>query len=384
MITVQRQRARRRVAATVAAIAAAAGLIAGAALPAGAATAEIVGPAPGESGSSYGTAGDSTGSFGGGLFNITIDGTPSKAYCIDIFTPINGDPTYEEVDWSTSGVENLAVVEAILRHYYPNGNGPEGFALVGSNAEKARATQAAIWHFTDGFELSDDPARNPANVIANYDAILAAVADGLEGFGEPDVTLTITPPESTVGETGGVVGPYVVETTADSVTVTPSEGVSLVDGEGEPFTDEIVDGTEFWLSADGAGDGSVSAVATAEATAGRVFHARNQQTLILAAPVTVEATAEAPVSFRPATTTTTPSSTTTTVAETTTTTVPSTTESSAPPAPSTTVPVTSDQGGGGGLPVTGAQSIVLAVIALLLVGLGVGFRYLSKRADSTG
>jgi|RhiMethySRZTD1v2_1073278.scaffolds.fasta_scaffold00875_13 TQXA domain-containing protein len=381
MITVQRQRGRRRAAATVAAIAAAAGLIAGMAMPAGAATAQLVGAAPGESGSPYGTAGGTTGSFGGGLFDITIDGTPSQAYCIDIFTPISGSPSYDEVDWATSGVDNLATVEAILRHYYPNGDGPEGFTLTGSNAEKAMGTQAAIWHFTDGFDLNGSTTHNSANVIANYEAILAAVADGLEGFGEPSVTLTITPPASTVGETGGVVGPYVVETTATSVTVTPSEGVSLVDSEGEPFTGEVVDGTELWLSSDSEGEGSISAVATAEATAGRVFHAANQQTLILAAPVTVEAEADAVVSFQAAPPETT---TTSTPEETTTTTVPITPETSVVTTPPTTVTVTPEAGTGGGLPVTGAQSIVLAAVALLLVGLGVGFRIVSKRAEGTG
>jgi LPXTG-motif cell wall-anchored protein len=52
--------------------------------------------------------------------------------------------------------------------------------------------------------------------------------------------------------------------------------------------------------------------------------------------------------------------------------------------PPTTVPTTPDQGEGGGLPVTGAQSVVLAAVALLLVALGVGFRVMSKRAEQGG
>ncbi len=365
-------------------MAAAAGLIAGAATPAGAATADYNGPVPGESGSLVGSIDGDEGSFGGGLFSITIDGeVESQAYCIDINTAISGSPSYDEVEWGSSGIENLVIVEAILRHYYPNGNGTGEYTLEGSNADKARATQGAIWHFTDGFELSTEPGDNPDTVVANYEKILAAVAAGLEGFGEPTVTLAITPPESTDGTVGGVVGPYVVDTTADAVTLTPSEGVSLVDSEGEPLTGEFGDGTEFWLTSDTAGSGTVSATASATATAGRVFMAQRQQTLILAAPVTVEAAGEAVVSFAQTTTTTTPETTTTTAPETTTTTVPITPDTSVVPTP-TTVPITPSQGEGGGLPVTGAQSLILALVAVLLVALGVGFRIVSKRAEANG
>jgi TQXA domain-containing protein len=382
MITVQRQRGVRRAAAVIAAVAVVAGLVLGAAPPAGAATAAIVGKAPGESGSPHGTVGDHTGRYGGGLFDITIDGEPSKAYCIDINTPISGDPTYEEVDWAMADVDDLETVEAILRHYHPNGDGPDGFTLTGSDADRAMATQAAIWHFTDGFDLTEDPAHNPAAVIANYQAILGAVEHGLEGFGEPDLTLAITPPAVTSGETGGLVGPYVVETTADAVTVTPSAGVTLHDATGEPFTGEITDGTELWLSSGSAGEGGLTATASAEATAGRVFRAEGQQTLILAAPVGIETGAEAAVSFRQPPP---PSSTTsTTVPIDTTTTMPPTSESTVATT-STTNPVpTTEQGSGGGLPVTGAQSLVLAAAALVLVSLGVGLRYVSKRAGGQG
>ena len=108
-------------------------------------------------------------------------------------------------------------VEAILATTTRTATGPRASRSTGSNADKARGTQAAIWHFTDGFEpRAPSPGDNPATVVANYETILAAVAAGLEGFGEPTVTLSITPPESTEGTVGGLVGPYVVDTTADS------------------------------------------------------------------------------------------------------------------------------------------------------------------------
>ena len=101
-------------------------------------------------------------------------------------------------------------------------------------AQKAAATQAAIWHYTDEYQLTDD-GTNDQVIVDNYNAILAAVEDGLEGFGEPTVSLSITPPESTSGEAGGQVGPYVVNTSADEVTLTPSEGVTLHNEDGSPF-----------------------------------------------------------------------------------------------------------------------------------------------------
>jgi TQXA domain-containing protein len=384
MITMQRQRGRRRTAAVVAAVAAALGLVVGMASPALAAMAEVVGQARGESGNLRGSVDDGpTRSYGGGLFDITIDGEPGQAYCIDISTAIGGGATYDEADWDTSGVENLETVEAILRHYYPNGDGPTGYELQGSNAEKAMGTQAAIWHVTDGFELDTDDPGNSANVVANYETILAAVANGLDGFGEPEVTLAITPPSATIGEAGSLVGPYVIETTAGSVTVTPSDGVGLYDSAGEPFTGDIGDGTELWLSADGAAEGKITATAAGDVFAGRVFVANHSQTLVLAENVGVDAEATAKVEFTPPVTTTTSTESTTTTTESTTTTTESTTTTTVPPTTPSTAPPTTVPASGGGLPVTGAQSLVLAAVALLLVGLGLGFRYMSRRAGGT-
>ncbi len=314
-----------------------------------------------------------------GMFNLEIDGeVDALAYCIDINTPIRTGDTVDEIEWATSGVDNLDKVEAILRWYHPNGDGPEGQQITGTDAQKAAATQAAIWHYTDGFELTDDTANNPQQIIDNYKTILEAVEGGLEGFGEPTVSLSITPPESTSGEAEGLVGPYLVNTSADEVTLTPSEGVTLHNEDGSPFTGAVVDGTQIWLSSNAEGSGSISASASAEVGAGRVFFTEGVQRLILASTITTDATAEAPVSFSPATTTTTESTTTTTEA-TTTTTVPITVQSTVPDEPTTTVPITPNQDEGGGLPVTGAQSLMLVGVAAVLLAVGAGFGIVSRR-----
>jgi TQXA domain-containing protein/LPXTG-motif cell wall-anchored protein len=385
MIKAQRQRGRRRVSTVVAALAAVVGLVLGLASPALAASViEVVGMSS-QSGSIHGTwPGNGARSQTAGLFDVVIDGeVDAQAYCIDINTPVRDGDTLDETDWSSIGVDNLEKVGAILRHYHPNGNGPDDHAITGTDAQKAAATQAAIWHYTDGYELTDDPARNPQVIIDNYKAILAAVEGGLEGFGEPSVSLTITPPASSSGEAGSLVGPYTINTTADSVTLTPSDGVALHNEDGSPFTAEVVDGTQVWLSSSEAADGSIAATASAEVGAGRAFFTEGVQRLILASTVTIDATDDAPVTFTSAPTTT-ESTTTTTAPSTTSTTVPITVQSTVPDAPTTTVPITPNQDEGGGLPVTGAQSLMLVAVAAVLLAVGAGFGIVSRRKRLEG
>jgi TQXA domain-containing protein len=379
MITAQRQRRRRRASTIVAGLVAAVGLVVGVASPAFAASvAKYLGLADGQSATIHGTYNGGAG-IKAGLFDVVIDGeVETFAYCIDLHTPIPEDTDLDEIEWETSGVANLAKVEAILAHYHPDGNGPEAHAITGTDAQKAAATQAAIWHYTDEYDLTLGEPNDPV-VVSNYEAILAAVEGGLDGFGEPTVTLSITPPASTEGVAGALVGPYLVNTSAESATLTPSEGVGLFKEDGSPFTDAVVDGTEVWLSSASEGSGTLSATASAEVGAGRVFFSEGVQRLILASTVTTDAAAEATVSFTPGQTTS--SAPTTTSTSTTSTTVPTTPQTTVVDATTTTTtaPAVPASNSGGGLPVTGAQSLVLVGIALVLVVIGAAFGIVSRR-----
>ncbi len=396
MITAQRQRRRRRASTVIASLAAATGLVVGLAGPAFAATVTFGGLQDDSWGQVTGTVPDDSDdgvadvNVAAGLFDLTIDAdTAATGYCIDILTDIVSG-TLDEIDWDTSGVANLHVIETILANYHPAGDGPAEYALTGSSADKAVATQAAIWHFSDGFvldgatETGDGGPLDEATVLANYQTILDAVAaDALTGFGEPTVSLSITPPASTEGVAGQLVGPYMVNTSAATATLTPSDGVSLHNEDGSPFTDEVVDGTQVWLKSDAEGAGTITATADAEVGAGRVFYGQNAagkdlQRLILATTVTTDATAEASVTFGTPPPTTTPETTTTTTPETTTT-VPSTVPTTVVDTPTTTPPTVPTSDNGGGLPVTGAQSLVLVGIALVLVATGAGFGIVSRR-----
>ena len=382
MITAQRQRGRRRAAAAAASLAVAAGLVGALATAAAAASvAELIGPTADHWADIEGTVEGETDiqSFEAGLFDLLIDGDiNATGYCIDIHTSIAGGTELDEIEWNEASVPNLDKVEAILRWYYPNGDGPDGAKIEGSNAQKAAATQAAIWHYTDGFSLDDDD-----DVIqANYDAIVAAVEGGLEGFGEPTVDVSITPPASTEGHAGGLVGPYVINTSGSSVTLTTSDGVTLHNEDGSPFTGTVTDGTEVWLSSASEGAGTITATASADAITGRVFFKKGSQKLITASTVGTGASAEAPVSFTTPPPTTAPETTTTTAPETTTTTAPETTTTTAPEAPTTTVTTPTETGGG--LPVTGAQTMILVAVAAVLLAVGAWFGIVSRRKRLEG
>jgi len=351
-ITHQQMRAGRSTLGTLVGAVAALALVAGSASPAGAASeATFDDIVPG----AYAQVQGDTGTFYAGLMAMTVDGSPATGYCIDIGTEIQpGETGLDEVDWATSGVPDLDTVAGILAAYFPNGTGPAGYEISGDDAERAAATQAAIWHFTDGFDLT--VGANDPVIEANYAAILAAAADGaLPSAGQPDVSLTIIPPADTSAEAGHPVGPYVVDTTASEVTLTPSAGVTITDADGNPLVGPVTDGTQFFLANPAEGPGSVTAAAQATVHSGRVFVKQGSQRLILASTVEAQVDAEAQATWTPATTTTTtPPETTTT------TTPPETTTTTAPPLESTTttVRITPDVGSGPSAPAAPAAPAV--------------------------
>src|SRR5690606_39112687 len=234
--------------------------------PVGAASeATFTGLVPGAVAQVVGSTGGPNRTYTAGLMALTIDGTPGAAgYCIDIHTGIpDGTSGLQEVDWSTSGVGNLDAVERILRSYHPNGDGPDGYRITGTTAQMAAATQAAIWHFTDGFELAGQG--NDPVIAANYEAILAAVAAGvLPTFGEPGVSLDIEAPGTTEATAGEPIGPYVVRTTAGEVTLTASPGAEIVHEHGAPLPGPVTAGTSLWLVTQE--QGSATGTGTPEAT----------------------------------------------------------------------------------------------------------------------
>ena len=124
-----------------------------------------------------------------GTFNISIDGGPATlGYCVDLNHPISGGDCEPQSQQPAYPCE----VTYILNHFYPNGPVSPGL----STADEAAAVQSAIWHFTDCFNLTHADGGNSANVIARYNAIIAAAtANADPSCNDPVVphTVTVTP-----------------------------------------------------------------------------------------------------------------------------------------------------------------------------------------------
>jgi LPXTG-motif cell wall-anchored protein len=285
-----------------------------------------------------------------GEMMVSIDGgSVVVAYCIDLFTGISTTSGHDlpEVPWATSGIANLDQVSFVLNTYEPG-----SALLVGSDDEKAAGIQAAIWHLTDGFDLrTGTGSGNSADVVANYQAILASIPPG--GLPpEPVPSLEITPATASA-DTGQLAGPFTVATTGTDLALVVPSGVEVVDWvTGLPIT-TVSDGDVFGVRSDSVGSVEVAASATATIHAGRVFARMSPtgvpevQRLILGQTTTASTSDSVVVTFTEPTTTTsttttstTTSTTTTTVPETTTTTVPETTTTTVPQT-TTTVPQTS-------------------------------------------
>ncbi len=228
-----------------------------------------------------------------GLIRTDIGGTETWTYCIDINNLLQMDQPYAEGDWSQANVANLANIARILEQHPADATASSG------NAAEAAAVQAAIWHFSDGFDLTA-----PADVLALYTAIVAD-ADA-NPVSEPTTSLEITP-----SQRAGTAGDYLevtVTTTATgpvSLAVTPSNGAELVtcDAAHTPIGSTIAGPypARICLYRPSAG-GPVELTATASATvgAGRVFLRDGSQKIVLAASRTVQSKASATATWREA------------------------------------------------------------------------------------
>ena len=379
MTIAQRAASRRGAAAVVASLALAAGLVGTFAAPSAAdeSSGEYQGLSEFHEAVKGHLPGGGTKSIQAGLLNLQVDGssTVEGAYCVDFIGGIDEGDTIPEVPWDGSSIANRDAVERILNSYFPVGVGPEGYEIEGTDSEKAAATQAAIWHFTNGFEL--ESSNGHPTVLANYQTILAAVAGGaLPALGGP-VTLSIEGDTDVDAIPGQLIGPFVIHTSAASVDLTPGEGVTLHHEDGSPFEGPASDGDELWLEASEAGEASVYAYAAGVESGVRLFADADVQDLAFLVVTPREVMDEVEVEVQTPPTSSPPSSTTTPPESTTTT--DSTVPQQGTPSTSSTVPVTTPTSNGGGLPITGANTLGLVGAALVLLAAGVGFGAYSRR-----
>jgi TQXA domain-containing protein/LPXTG-motif cell wall-anchored protein len=250
-----------------------------------------------------------------------------------------------------------------------------------SDKEAISATQAAIWHFSDGRALDEanplpkGPMDSAADVVALYKYLTGA---GNVGIGEqPTPALAISPADAT-GVAGDKIGPFTVSTTGQVTKLTTklSAGVKVVDESGNEVTSgQVKDGSKLFLDvpADAKeGNGSFELTATAGVDTGRLFVGENYakeptQSLIVAKAEKSEIVASAGGKWTEKevspTSSEAPPTTTTTTETSPVPTTPSSTSAAPAPQPKNT---------SGELAETGASIFVPVLIGVVLLAGGVG------------
>jgi TQXA domain-containing protein/LPXTG-motif cell wall-anchored protein len=284
--------------------------------------------------------------------------------------------------------ENRAKINWILHNAFPFvGTDVLGKALTdtgvtltnGLNQKEAiSATQAAVWHFSDGKNLDESnplpkgPMDSRADVVALYKYLTGSANVGIGD--QPTPALAISPTDAS-GAAGERIGPFTVTTNGEihKLTTKLPEGVKITDENGTELTaEQIKDGAKLFLDvpADAEkGNGTFELTATAGVNTGRLFVGENYaqkatQSLIVAKAEKSEIVVSAGAKWTEAVqeTSSTAPPTSTGVEETSST--PTTTTSAAPaPQPKNT---------SGGLAETGASIFVPVVIGVVLLAGGVG------------
>ena len=333
------------------------------------------------------------------LLGFTLsDGTKLGMYCVEIHTDIDDAEDMVERPWDAYPNEdspfhgNRAKINWVLHHGYPAKSLDALTAQIPAahdgidTLEAIAATQAAVWHFSDGVDLDrDDPLsgdgsdeEDAADALALYDYLVGADNKGIAE--QPTPTLSVSP-ETLSGKAGERIGPFTVTTsgTIEDLTADLPDGAKVTDKNGtELAADAIVDGTELFIdvpegTADGTGDFELTASAAVDT--GRLFVGKNYdehptQSLIVAKAEKTTLTAGAGVAWTTAPTT--PPTSTTTTTTTTTTVPPTTTTTEDTPAPQ---PKNNDDD----LAETGASILAPVLIGLVLVGAGIGAMIFVRR-----
>ncbi|MCZ7419025.1 thioester domain-containing protein [Verrucosispora sp. WMMA2121] len=315
---------------------------------------------------------------------IKIDGKRLPAFCIDYHTNVAIDGKYQEGTWDESQVKNLAKVQWVLTHGYPNADSAALLAAAGATLpagtnENVRrnllyfGTQTAVWHFSDGIELGDWVAGRGLVGKQRYD-VIKKVHDYLIANAtdqpEPKAELSIDPTSATA-QVGAKAGPFTVKGPAGEITLAVTGG-SAVNAEGAPVT-TTDNGGQFWLTTEEAGEVGVTASAADSVSFGRVFlytGAKAAQKLILGGSTGATVTAEAKATFtapQPSPEPTTPEPTPSTPTESPS---PEPTPSTPEESPASPAPSTSPASNDGGLPLTGAPIVTAIAAGLVLLVAG--------------
>src|SRR3954453_19131055 len=153
-----------------------------------------------------------------GLIEFNLEGKTPSMHCVALPTVLRTGPgePMTETPWTGSTVPNLQNIKRILDQHPAAAT----IALAASDptgaAREAAAVQAAIFHFSDGFNLTSARPLNSttddtAAVKAKYDATLATPP--AHGTPAPPPSLPVTPASATA-QAGQEAGPFTVTTSA--------------------------------------------------------------------------------------------------------------------------------------------------------------------------
>ncbi|MGW5050694.1 thioester domain-containing protein [Actinokineospora sp. NPDC004072] len=314
-----------------------------------------------------------------------------KVYCVEINVGATEQRDMVEQPWdsypnpNSPFHANRGKINWVLHNGFPFKSLDElntldlDFAADGLETNEAvSATQAAIWHFSDGVNLKQSAPSTRQDANQDIWALYKYLIDNAQDLAEQPTPVLQINPETATGEAGGLVGPFTVSTNGAITEIIGElpEGVELTDADGKPVAPaDITDGTELFFkvaAGTAAGEAAFGLKTLAKVDIGRLFvvegyHDQGRgkgpaQSLIVAE------SSETKVEDRATGTWTVPTTTTTT-APTTTEPAPSSTTTTEAPAPSTTPapPVPGDD-----LPDTGANILVPVLVGIGLLGAGAG------------
>ena len=158
------------------------------------------------------------------LFKVDLNGEASFMFCIDIATNIEFGVSYAESNWDESKVPNLNKIARVLA---------QTTAITTKDPVEIAAAQAAIWHFSDGFQLDAANPKNDPAVTARYNALVSD-ADANPVSNEPAGTLDVSPTTKTAAQgsalfydvTTTAAGPLSIELSDAAVSAHPAVGDS--------------------------------------------------------------------------------------------------------------------------------------------------------------
>ncbi|MFV0534247.1 MAG: VaFE repeat-containing surface-anchored protein [Cumulibacter sp.] len=213
----------------------------------------------------------------------SADGEHITGYCIDLDATYHLGAALIESEWSTPSAttQHADEINWLLHQSYPfvplaqiwPGAGFNGGLSV---AETVTATQAAVWHYSNGLDLTE---ANIVGTAAERQDVLALYGHltGPANTGQPQIptgTLSLTA-DDIGGVSGTLIGPVNLDASGPTTLTLddPPGGVELVDADGAPLDAETMT-TEFYLDVPldvPAGSVTVTASATTDAQTSRLF-----------------------------------------------------------------------------------------------------------------